>query len=76
MGVDPISVLEKEKKPIDLDALMNAMRYFVTRLIKYHNSVKDINERKRDRSSLTFGTEELLPILEADIKAANRVSFF
>jgi len=72
MGVDPISILEKEKKPVDFEALIHAMRYFVTRLIKYHNSVKDINERKRERTGLTFGNEELLPLLEADLKTSNR----
>lgn len=45
-------------------------------MIKFHLSIKEINEKKRERGPLTFGTEELIPALEADLKTANRVRLF
>ena len=70
-----MSILEKEKKPVEIEALVNGMKYFVNRLIKYNISLKEINDKKKDRNTLTFGSEELLPMLEADLKASLRVRF-
>jgi len=70
-----VSILEKEKKPVEIEALVNGMKYFVNRLIKYNISLKEINDKKKDRNTLTFGSEELLPMLEADLKASLRVRF-
>lgn len=70
-----MSIFEKErdKKP-DLDTLINGLKYFQNRMLKYHVAVKEISEKKRDRTTLAFGQEELLPIVEADLKASLRVS--
>ena len=70
-----MSILEKEKKPVEIEALVNGMKYFVNRMIKYNVALKEIGDKKKDRNTLTFGSEELLPMLEADLKTSLRVIF-
>lgn len=67
--------MDRDKK-VDLDTLLAGLKHFITRMIKFHLSIKEINEKKRERGPLTFGTEELIPALEADLKTANRVRLF
>jgi hypothetical protein len=76
MGVDPVTIYEKErdKKP-DLDTLISGLKYFLNRMLKYHVAVKEIGEKKRERGGLAFGHDELLPIVEAELKTSQRVIF-
>ena len=75
MGIDPVSIFEKREKDkkSDIETLLNGLKYFMMRMLKYHTALKEINERKRDRGGLQYGNDELISILESDLKASLRV---
>lgn len=75
MGIDPVSIFEKrekDKKP-DIETLLQGLKYYMLRMLKYHTTIKEINERKRDRSGLQYGNDELISIMETELKTSLRV---